>query len=572
MYCSGLPRVVFNTRRNTTILQTRNYFFLPKSWTFGEKFQTGIFTLYSTFIRNVSASNTMALHNNYLGLNYGSKFFHTRASLLRCIKRGVQKFPLSLKEHSVHIVRVCTQQCECVLAHRIRRGQQIFSLYSKLWDEVALKELMKKMRHQLSRRGKEFLMGAVGVSLYNWEKERITDEEVFGHLNELEVVYELRDCTTTCSQCRRRVVIDAPLPAVDYCKCPTRCPDKAFCGWKPFLEREDLLVWRKEDEVKQGLYVYKVYGAYHEVAAEDFLKVQIDTEVRKVWDSTAINLRIVEQDKKSNSDVVYWEMQWPRMFANRDYVFNRRCLIDRENNVIVVISKGTEHPGVPNNPQAHRVKDYWSFMVIKAYNNIDEPGMEFSLTYFDNPGVTLPSSIAAWVALTGLPDFQKRLRKAATDYRDHKIGKQFKPHTEESGSKIRTDSGSFGETHPEPQWNPSDDDFGGFDMKPENVPEDSSPEVLGNARPESDEKENTSKESFGETDVKPMDAPSKTPPETLSGTTPKSDENKEPSKDNVGEQDVKPKNSSAEPPSVQDYHPTNSSTSRTYLNPWQLFV
>jgi hypothetical protein len=31
-------------------------------------------------------------------------------------------------------------------------------------------------------------------------------------------------------------------------------------GWKPFLEREDLLVWRKEDEVFHGLYAYK--GVY----------------------------------------------------------------------------------------------------------------------------------------------------------------------------------------------------------------------------------------------------------------------------------------------------------------------
>jgi hypothetical protein len=30
-----------------------------------------------------------------------------------------------------------------------------------------------------------------------------------------------------------------------------------ICGWKPFLEREDLLVWRKEDEVFHGLYAYK---------------------------------------------------------------------------------------------------------------------------------------------------------------------------------------------------------------------------------------------------------------------------------------------------------------------------
>jgi hypothetical protein len=72
------------------------------------------------------------------------------------------------------------QQCEWVLAHRIRRGQQIFSLYSRLWDEVALKELMKKMRHQLSRRGKEFLLAAAGIFVFSWEKERIPDDEIFG--------------------------------------------------------------------------------------------------------------------------------------------------------------------------------------------------------------------------------------------------------------------------------------------------------------------------------------------------------------------------------------------------------
>jgi hypothetical protein len=54
-----------------------------------------------------------------------------------------------------------------------------------------------------------------------------------------------------------------------------------------------------------------VYGKYHDVAARDFLKVQIDTEFRKTWDNTAINLKVVEQDTTSNSDIVYWEMKWP---------------------------------------------------------------------------------------------------------------------------------------------------------------------------------------------------------------------------------------------------------------------
>ena len=61
-----------------------------------------------------------------------------------------------------------------------------------------------------------------------------------------------------------------------------------------------------------------------------------------------------------------------RMFSNRDYVFNRRYLIDQEKNIIVIINRGTEHPNIPEKPQIHRVKNYWSFMVIKADTDVDE--------------------------------------------------------------------------------------------------------------------------------------------------------------------------------------------------------
>jgi ABC-type phosphate/phosphonate transport system substrate-binding protein len=60
------------------------------------------------------------------------------------------------------------------------------------------------------------------------------------------------------------------------------------------------------------------------------------------------------------------------MFSNRDYVFNRRYLIDQEKNIIVIINRSTEHHIIPEKPQIHRVKTYWSFMVIKADSDIDK--------------------------------------------------------------------------------------------------------------------------------------------------------------------------------------------------------
>lgn len=40
-------------------------------------------------------------------------------------------------------------------------------------------------------------------------------------------------------------------------------------------------------------------------------------------------------------------------------------------------------------------------MVIKPYTDFDKPGIEFGLTYFDDPGVNIPSTVASWVAMTG---------------------------------------------------------------------------------------------------------------------------------------------------------------------------
>lgn len=63
---------------------------------------------------------------------------------------------------------------------------------------------------------------------------------------------------------------------------------------------------------------------------------------------------------------------------------------------------------------------------------MNKPGVEFSLTYFDNPGLTIPSAFASWVAMSGkipkfdddvkivinlhflaLPEYLSKLRQAA---------------------------------------------------------------------------------------------------------------------------------------------------------------
>ena len=121
------------------------------------------------------------------------------------------------------------------------------------------------------------------------------------------------------------------------------------------------------------------------------------------------------------SQMYYWEVNWPRFFSNRDYVCSRRSKVfkDKEGNddVIVIFSKSAEHSNYPKKAKAVRVENYWAVMTIKPFTSADQPGIEFSLTAFENPGLSLPSSITTWVAIRGMPDFMSNLRKACLERR-----------------------------------------------------------------------------------------------------------------------------------------------------------
>ncbi|KAJ8931982.1 hypothetical protein NQ314_015066 [Rhamnusium bicolor] len=172
------------------------------------------------------------------------------------------------------------------------------------WEELALKEFIRKMRQTISKKGKEFALGAIGISAYNWDENRIPDDSMREHIHELEYIYELKENTLCLKYYRRK------------------------------------------------------------------------------WDTTAVSLEVAETDStpNSNSDIIYWEMLWPK-------------------NIVI--------------------EDYWSCMVIKPYTELDKPGIEFSLTYFDNPGVNIPSSVTTWVSMRAMPDFLERLRAATKKYKDY---------------------------------------------------------------------------------------------------------------------------------------------------------
>lgn len=56
----------------------------------------------------------------------------------------------NLKNRSHTILRLWTDHCEYIAAQRCRRAQQMACLYTRLWEERALRELMRRIRKQVS--------------------------------------------------------------------------------------------------------------------------------------------------------------------------------------------------------------------------------------------------------------------------------------------------------------------------------------------------------------------------------------------------------------------------------------
>lgn len=91
--------------------------------------------------------------------------------------------------------------------------------------------------------------------------------------------------------------------------------------------------------------------------------------------------------------------------------------MDRNRKQIIIVNKSLVHPFSPKRPNIQRVNDYWSCMVIRATStSLKTSGLEYVLTYFENPGVVLPQSVTSWVAQKQLPEFLHKLYQATLEY------------------------------------------------------------------------------------------------------------------------------------------------------------
>lgn len=295
-------------------------------------------------------------------------------------------------------------------------------------DERFYKYFASLSRHFKFMGSNRFLMsgacvGGVGSSCVS--ASDLKDGEGHSILSHIGGAHTLITNSLCCPRCGLRLRIDGEVKGVTYCHCKD-APRSVYLvegdncdGWRPFLEREDIIVWRREHKSLKGMYEYKMYGNFDDVCLEEFIDVQADlSDFRFTWDKSTKKCDVVEKIGGVNDELIYhWEVMWPRFFSNREYCCHRSIVEDPDTEMRIMLTRGTDHPGCVKNRSAVRVEDYESMLVVKAHSSPSNLGMEFVLTGFENPGLKLPEAIVTLVAVRLMPEFMINLRKTCIKLR-----------------------------------------------------------------------------------------------------------------------------------------------------------
>nr|ACO15125.1 StAR-related lipid transfer protein 7 [Caligus clemensi] len=283
------------------------------------------------------------------------------------------------------------------------------------------------------------------------------ESKIKPHFRDLEDVYELRRRTLICKACGKRKIIQSKIEEIEYCTCSSPyfqlsdIDNEEALDWLPFLEQKDILVWRKAHPKLDGLFAYKMYGRFHDVSPREFLSAQLDiSEFRKSWDTSTVECTALKEtqgpERGSIDQVYYWEVAWPKFFANRDYVCQRSVRMSVDTGRIVVYTEAVQHPEYPRHNKEFRVENYFSILTIQSVKegDLDAKGLEFTLTAFENLGLSLPTSITTWVAMRGLPQYIQDMRRACLQKKTHSIEslKSSRPSLEEGVTSSRKSSGN----------------------------------------------------------------------------------------------------------------------------------
>ncbi|XP_068581939.1 phosphatidylcholine transfer protein [Cebidichthys violaceus] len=185
-------------------------------------------------------------------------------------------------------------------------------------------------------------------------------------------------------------------------------------GWELFVETMGVTIYRLYDK-ETRLYEYKVFGSLASCTAELCADVYMDLAYRKHWDKYVKEL--YEKDF-SGQTAIYWEVKYPVLLSNRDYVYvrERRNLEVDGRKISVILARSAPEIPCAESSGVLRVKDYKQSVALESDGGC---GTKVFMNYFDNPGGSIPTWLVNWAAGTGVPGFLTDMQKACSKYSDY---------------------------------------------------------------------------------------------------------------------------------------------------------
>uniref|UniRef100_A0A8R1E3I1 Phosphatidylcholine transfer protein n=1 Tax=Caenorhabditis japonica TaxID=281687 RepID=A0A8R1E3I1_CAEJA len=182
-----------------------------------------------------------------------------------------------------------------------------------------------------------------------------------------------------------------------HCKTPAD-------GWELLYEAKDMLAFRRRIEGPYEMYEYKCVGTYYDISPRTFLDAQNDLMYRKEWDENIKTIEVVhEQDE---NELIRWVSKFPYPMYPREYVYVRRTWVSDDEKFAVVDSEAVQpevFPSISNDNV--RVTSYTSRMSIRAHSDWESHGVDYILTYADNPEANIPRYVYNWIVNKGGPYF-----------------------------------------------------------------------------------------------------------------------------------------------------------------------
>lgn len=324
---------------------------------------------------------------------YHSCIQHPSTFLLGPDKNAKWRTVLTKLGDQLNVIGIAmTQQCNRVAALRLKRAYQIILLYQRIYGEQLLRQKIKNSIHH----GQKPLLALLSAAFFQWEKERVTDEQLEKCWDDITAVQTLMDISQKTAQ--------------EISGVSATFTEKQ--EWEPVVDKEHFKIWRRILP-ESNLYQYKVYGMFTDIPPRAFYNTQVDLAYWKDWDKNTMEVKIIEKDDKTSSEVVHWVYKFPYPMYPRDYVYVRRFKADPVTNKMIITARATEHPTCPKIDSYVRIETYCSQMVIKPHSTFDENGFDYVMTYFDDPQTNFPPMCYNWLASTGVHEFLEKVHRAA---------------------------------------------------------------------------------------------------------------------------------------------------------------